>query len=122
MKGAAQEKRVGDLSGGERNRVHLAKTLSQGANLILLDEPTNDLDVETLRSLEEALGQFQGASMIISHDRYFLDRLCTPILAFAGDGRVEFFEGTWSEYLRNAKNSIHATDDSAEGKAGVSAH
>ena len=117
LKGAAQEKRVGDLSGGERNRVHLAKTLSQGANLILLDEPTNDLDVETLRSLEEALGQFQGASMIISHDRYFLDRLCTHILAFEGDGRVEFFEGTWSEYLRNAKNSIHATDDSAEGKS-----
>ena len=116
LKGPAQEKRVGDLSGGERNRVHLAKTLSQGANLILLDEPTNDLDVETLRSLEEALGNFQGTSMIISHDRYFLDRLCTHILAFEGDGRVDFFEGTWTEYLKEAKTSIHHKDDSDEGK------
>ncbi len=116
LKGAAQEKLVGDLSGGERNRVHLAKTLSQGANLILLDEPTNDLDVETLRSLEEALGNFEGTSMIISHDRYFLDRLCTHILAFEGDGRVDFFEGTWTEYLKEAQNSIHQKDTSEEGK------
>jgi energy-dependent translational throttle protein EttA len=98
FKGPDQQKRVGDLSGGERNRVHLAKLLRLGANLLLLDEPTNDLDVETLRALEEALLNFPGAAMVISHDRWFLDRIATHILAFEGDSRVVWQEGNYADY------------------------
>jgi len=98
FKGADQQKKVGTLSGGERNRVHLAKMLRSGANLLLLDEPTNDLDVETLRALEEALEDFAGCAVIISHDRWFLDRIATHILAFEGDSHVEWFEGNFQEY------------------------
>src|SRR5437899_6896022 len=96
--GSDQQKKVGNLSGGERNRVHLAKTLKQGANVLLLDEPTNDLDVNTLRALEEALENFAGCAVIISHDRWFLDRIATHILAFEGESRVVWFEGNYSEY------------------------
>ncbi|MCV9385602.1 energy-dependent translational throttle protein EttA [Reichenbachiella ulvae] len=96
--GGDQGKKVGNLSGGERNRVHLAMTLKQGANLLLLDEPTNDLDVNTLRALEEGLDNFAGCAVIISHDRWFLDRVCTHTLAFEGDSQVAFFEGSFSEY------------------------
>ncbi|MCF8476567.1 MAG: energy-dependent translational throttle protein EttA [Pseudolabrys sp.] len=98
FKGADQQKKVGTLSGGERNRVHLAKMLRQGANLLLLDEPTNDLDVDTLRALEEALEDFAGCAVIISHDRWFLDRIATHILAFEGDSHVEWFEGNFQDY------------------------
>ena len=99
FKGTDQQKKVGQLSGGERNRVHLAKVLKSGANMILLDEPTNDLDVETLYALEYALDKFSGCAMIISHDRWFLDRVCTHILAFEGNSHIEFFEGSYSDYL-----------------------
>lgn len=98
FKGTDQQKRVGDLSGGERNRVHLAKLLKSGGNVLLLDEPTNDLDVETLRALEEALHAFPGSAMIISHDRWFLDRIATHILAFEEDGRITWFDGNYSDY------------------------
>jgi ATP-binding cassette ChvD family protein len=98
FKGADQQKKVGALSGGERNRVHLAKMLKSGANLLLLDEPTNDLDVDTLRALEEALEDFAGCAVIISHDRWFLDRIATHILAFEGDSHVEWFEGNFQDY------------------------
>ena len=98
FKGADQQKKVGTLSGGERNRVHLAKMLKSGANLLLLDEPTNDLDVDTLRALEEALEDFAGCAVIISHDRWFLDRIATHILAFEGDSHVEWFEGNFQDY------------------------
>jgi len=98
FKGAEQQKKVGDLSGGERNRVHLAKLLRSGGNLLLLDEPTNDLDVTTLRSLEEALMSFGGCVMVISHDRWFLDRVATHMLAFEGDGVATWFEGGYSDY------------------------
>lgn len=98
FKGSDQQKRVGDLSGGERGRLHLANTLKQGANLLLLDEPSNDLDVETLRALEEAILNFPGCAMVISHDRWFLDRVATHILAFEGDSEVKFFEGNFTEY------------------------
>jgi ATP-binding cassette ChvD family protein len=98
FKGADQQKKVGTLSGGERNRVHLAKMLRSGANLLLLDEPTNDLDVDTLRALEEALEDFAGCAVIISHDRWFLDRIATHILAFEGDSHLEWFEGNFQDY------------------------
>jgi len=98
FKGADQQKKVGQLSGGERNRVHLAKMLKSGANLLLLDEPTNDLDVDTLRALEEALEDFAGCAVIISHDRWFLDRIATHMLAFEGDSHVEWFEGNFQDY------------------------
>ena len=98
FKGADQQKKVGQLSGGERNRVHLAKMLRSGANLLLLDEPTNDLDVDTLRALEEALEDFAGCAVIISHDRWFLDRIATHILSFEGDSHVEWFEGNFQDY------------------------
>ncbi|UZR93078.1 energy-dependent translational throttle protein EttA [Chondrinema litorale] len=101
--GSDQQKKVGVLSGGERNRVHLAMTLKQGANLLLLDEPTNDLDVNTLRALEEALDNFAGCAVIISHDRWFLDRIATHILAFEGDAKVRFFEGNFTEYEEKRK-------------------
>jgi len=104
--GGDQEKKVGVLSGGERNRVHLALTLKEGGNLLLLDEPTNDLDVNTLRSLEEALENFGGCAVVISHDRWFLDRICTHILAFEGDSQVVWFEGNFSDYEENKKKRL----------------
>ncbi len=108
FKGADQGKRVGDLSGGERNRVHLAKLLRRGANLLLLDEPTNDLDVETMRALEEALLDFPGSAVIVTHDRWFLDRIATHILAFEGDSRSVWFEGNFSEYEADRKMRLGA--------------
>jgi energy-dependent translational throttle protein EttA len=106
FKGADQQKLVGTLSGGERGRLHLAKTLLVGANVLLLDEPSNDLDVETLRSLEDALGEFAGTVLCISHDRWFLDRIATHILAFEGDSQVYFFEGNYHEYEENKKQRL----------------
>jgi sulfate-transporting ATPase len=106
FKGADQQKLVGSLSGGERGRLHLAKTLLIGANVLLLDEPSNDLDVETLRSLEDALGEFAGTVLVISHDRWFLDRIATHIIAFEGDSRVHFFEGNYAEYEENKKQRL----------------
>ncbi len=103
FKGADQQKKLGVLSGGERNRVHLARMLRQGANLLLLDEPTNDLDVDTLRALEEALLEFSGCAVVISHDRWFLDRIATHILAFEGDSHVELFEGNYQDYEADLK-------------------
>jgi ATP-binding cassette ChvD family protein len=103
FKGSDQQKLVGKLSGGERNRVHLAKLLVEGGNVILLDEPTNDLDIETLRSLEEAIAEFSGCMVIVSHDRWFLDRLATHILAFEGDSQVVWFEGNWQAYEADRK-------------------
>ncbi len=107
--GSDQTKKVGVLSGGERNRVHLAITLKEGANLILLDEPTNDLDVNTLRALEEALENFGGCAVVISHDRWFLDRICTHILAYEGDSQVYWFEGNFTEYEENRKKRLGDT-------------
>jgi ATPase subunit of ABC transporter with duplicated ATPase domains len=98
FKGSDQQKRIGELSGGERNRVHLAKLLKSGGNVLLLDEPTNDLDVETLRALEEALLDFPGCAVVISHDRWFLDRIATHMLAFEGDSKVVWFEGNYDDY------------------------
>jgi sulfate-transporting ATPase len=106
FKGADQQKLVGALSGGERGRLHLAKTLLAGANVLLLDEPSNDLDVETLRALEDALGEFAGTVLVISHDRWFLDRIATHIIAFEGDSRVHFFEGNYAEYEENKKQRL----------------
>ena len=111
FRGADQQKRVRDLSGGERNRVHLAKLLRSGGNVLLLDEPTNDLDVETLRALEEALLDFPGCAVVISHDRWFLDRIATHMLAFEGDSHVEWFEGNYSEYEEDLKRRLG--DDAA---------
>jgi ATP-binding cassette ChvD family protein len=104
--GSDQQKRVKDLSGGERNRVHLAKILKEGGNVILLDEPTNDLDVNTLRALEEALENFAGCAIVVSHDRWFLDRIATHILAFEGDGTLFWFEGNWSEYEADRRRRL----------------
>ncbi len=104
--GDTQQKKVGTLSGGERNRVNLAKILKEGANLLLLDEPTNDLDVNTMRALEEALLEFGGSAVIISHDRWFLDRVCTHTLAFEGDSKVNFYPGSWSEYDEDRKKRL----------------
>ncbi len=106
FKGGDQQKRVGTLSGGERGRLHLAKTLLSGGNVLLLDEPSNDLDVETLRALEDALGEFAGTALVISHDRWFLDRIATHIIAFEGDSRVYFFEGNYAEYEVNKKERL----------------
>jgi ATP-binding cassette ChvD family protein len=106
FKGADQQKKVGQLSGGERNRVHLAKMLKSGANVLLLDEPTNDLDVDTLRALEEALEDFAGCAVIISHDRWFLDRIATHMLAFEGDSHVEWFEGNFQDYESDKKRRL----------------
>ncbi|QKT03069.1 energy-dependent translational throttle protein EttA [Ectothiorhodospiraceae bacterium 2226] len=106
FKGTDQQKRVGELSGGERNRVHLAKLLRSGGNVLLLDEPTNDLDVETLRALEEALLDFPGCAVVISHDRWFLDRIATHILAFEGDSHVEWFEGNYADYEADRKRRL----------------
>jgi ATP-binding cassette ChvD family protein len=106
FKGADQQKKVGQLSGGERNRVHLAKMLKSGANLLLLDEPTNDLDVDTLRALEEALEDFAGCAVVISHDRWFLDRIATHMLAFEGESHVEWFEGNFQDYEEDKKRRL----------------
>ncbi|TYB89196.1 energy-dependent translational throttle protein EttA [Oceaniovalibus sp. ACAM 378] len=108
FKGGDQQKKVGMLSGGERNRVHMAKLLRSGGNVLLLDEPTNDLDVETLRALEDALVDFAGCAVVISHDRFFLDRICTHILAFEGDAHVEWFEGAFSDYEEDKKRRLGA--------------
>jgi ATP-binding cassette ChvD family protein len=106
FKGGEQQKLVGQLSGGERNRLHLAKVLKSGGNVLMLDEPTNDLDVETLRALEEGLLAFPGCVLVISHDRWFLDRIATHVLAFEGDSHVEFFEGNFSDYEADFKRRV----------------
>jgi sulfate-transporting ATPase len=106
FKGNDQQKLVGSLSGGERGRLHLAKTLAQGGNVLMLDEPSNDLDVETLRALEEALLEFAGSAMVISHDRWFLDRICTHILAAEGDSQWFFFNGNYQEYEVDKKKRL----------------
>ena len=111
FRGADQQKRVGDLSGGERNRVHLAKLLQRGGNLLLLDEPTNDLDVDTLRALEEALLDFAGCAVVISHDRWFLDRIATHMLAFEGDSKVRWFDGNYAEYEEFRHKELGAEAD-----------
>jgi ATPase subunit of ABC transporter with duplicated ATPase domains len=103
FKGSDQQKKVGQLSGGERNRVHLAKMLKSGANVLMLDEPTNDLDVDTLRALEDALEAFSGCILVISHDRWFLDRIATHILAFEGDSHAEWFAGNYQDYEADFK-------------------
>ena len=108
FKGSDQQKRVSQLSGGERNRVHLARMLKSGANVLLLDEPTNDLDVDTLRALEEALLEFAGCAVVVSHDRWFLDRIATHILAFEGDSHVEWFEGNYQAYEEDKKRRLGA--------------
>ena len=114
FRGGDQQKKVKLLSGGERNRVHMAKLLKSGGNVLLLDEPTNDLDVETLRALEEALLDYAGCAIVISHDRFFLDRLCTHILSFEGDSHVEWFEGNFAEYEEDKFRRLGA--DSLEPK------
>jgi ATPase subunit of ABC transporter with duplicated ATPase domains len=111
FRGGDQQKPVGQLSGGERNRIHLAKMLKSGANLLLLDEPTNDLDVDTLRALEEALLDFAGCAVVISHDRWFLDRIATHILAFEGDSHVVWFEGNHADYEADRRRRLGAQAD-----------
>jgi ATPase subunit of ABC transporter with duplicated ATPase domains len=111
FKGRDQQRKVGTLSGGERNRLHLAKLLQRGCNLLLLDEPTNDLDVDTLRALEEALLDFAGCAVVISHDRWFLDRIATHILAFEGDSHVEWFAGNFQDYEADKKRRLGANAD-----------
>jgi ATPase subunit of ABC transporter with duplicated ATPase domains len=111
FKGSDQQKPVGTLSGGERNRVHLAKLLRTGGNVLLLDEPTNDLDVDTLRSLEDALDAFAGCAIVISHDRWFLDRICTHVLAFEGDSQVRWFEGNFTDYEDWRRRELGAAAD-----------
>jgi ATPase subunit of ABC transporter with duplicated ATPase domains len=106
FRGSEQQKQIGLLSGGERNRIHLAKMLKSGGNLLLLDEPTNDLDVETLRALELALLEFPGSAIVISHDRWFLDRIATHILAFEGDSQVVWFTGNYTEYEEDRKKRL----------------
>jgi ATPase subunit of ABC transporter with duplicated ATPase domains len=108
FKGPDQQKLVGSLSGGERNRVHLARLLRRGGNVLLLDEPTNDLDVDTLRALEDAIVDFAGCVVVISHDRWFLDRIATHILAFEGDSHVEWFEGNYQDYEKDYKRRVGA--------------
>jgi len=111
FKGSDQQKLVKDLSGGERNRVHMARMFKAGGNVLLLDEPTNDLDVDTLRALEEAIYNFAGCAVIISHDRWFLDRIATHILAFEGDSQTVWFEGNYQEYEADRKRRIGAEAD-----------
>ena len=111
FRGSDQQKKVGDLSGGERNRVHLAKLLKTGGNVLLLDEPTNDLDVDTLRALEAGLESFPGCVVVISHDRWFLDRIATHMLAFEGDSQVRWFEGNFSEYEAFRKKELGSAAD-----------
>jgi sulfate-transporting ATPase len=109
--GADQQKKVGVLSGGERNRVHLALMLKDGANVLLLDEPTNDLDVNTMRALEEALENFAGCALVVSHDRWFLDRIATHILAFEGESKVVWFDGNYSEYEEKKRERLGTEAD-----------
>jgi sulfate-transporting ATPase len=111
FKGSDQQKRVADLSGGERNRLHLAKALLMGGNVLLLDEPTNDLDVDTLRALEEALLEFPGCAVVISHDRWFLDRIATHVLAFEGNSQAVWFEGNFSDYEKDRRQRVGAEAD-----------
>ena len=111
FKGSDQQKKVGTLSGGERNRLHLAKMLKSGGNLLLLDEPTNDLDVDTLRALEDALLSFAGCAVVISHDRWFLDRIATHMLAFEDEGQVVWFEGNYADYEADRKRRLGAEAD-----------
>ena len=111
FKGGKQQQTVGTLSGGERNRVHLARLLQSGGNMLLLDEPTNDLDVDTLRSLEEAILNFAGCAVVISHDRWFLDRIATHILAFEGDSQAVWFEGGYQDYEKDRKRRLGADAD-----------
>src|ERR1044071_3190643 len=111
FKGQDQQKRVGILSGGERNRVHLAKMIKRAGNVLLLDEPSNDLDVDTLRALEDGLERFPGCAVVISHDRWFLDRIATHILAFEGDSHVEWFEGNFADYEADRKRRLGADAD-----------
>src|SRR5207237_2425952 len=111
FRGGDQQKPVGRLSGGERNRVHLAKLLKSGGNVLLLDEPTNDLDVDTLRALEEALLDFAGCAVVISHDRWFLDRIATHMIAFEGESRVVWFEGNYADYEADRKRRLGADAD-----------
>ena len=111
FRGADQQKKVGQLSGGERNRVHLAKMLKSGANVLMLDEPTNDLDVDTLRALEEALLEFGGCALITSHDRWFLDRIASHILAFEGNSQVVWFEGNYEDYEADKRRRLGAEAD-----------
>jgi ATPase subunit of ABC transporter with duplicated ATPase domains len=112
-----QEKLIQELSGGERNRVHLAKLLKKGHNFLLLDEPTNDLDMKTLQSLEQGLQQFPGCALVVSHDRWFLDNVCTHILAFQGDGKVVFHNGNYSSFFRQSMKGLHMQRDKASRKA-----
>jgi len=116
LKGADQQKKVGDLSGGERNRVHLAKLLRQGGNTLLLDEPTNDLDVATLRNLEDAILNFNGCVMVISHDRFFLNRICTHLLVFEGEGKLRWFEGNYAEYEQVRKKELGGKEENRRSK------
>jgi len=116
FRGADQQKKVSDLSGGERNRVHLAKLLRRGGNVLLLDEPTNDLDVTTLRSLENAILEFSGCVMVISHDRFFLDRICTHLLAFEGNGVIRWFEGNFEEYLETRRKELGGRDENRRSR------
>jgi ATPase subunit of ABC transporter with duplicated ATPase domains len=111
FRGPDQQKKVGQLSGGERNRVHLAKVLTSGANLLMLDEPSNDLDVDTLRALEDGLSEFAGCAIVISHDRWFLDRVATHILAFEGDSHVEWFQGNYEAYEEDRHRRLGAAAD-----------
>ena len=111
FRGTDQQKKVGQLSGGERNRVHLAKLLKSGANVLLLDEPTNDLDVDTLRALEDALVSFAGCAVVISHDRWFLDRIATHMLAFEGEAAVVWFEGNYADYEADRRRRLGAASD-----------
>ncbi len=111
FKGSDQQKKVGDLSGGERNRVHLAKVLRSGGNVLLLDEPTNDLDVDTLRALEDGLLGFPGCAVVISHDRWFLDRVATHVLAFEGDSEVRWWEGNFSDYEADRRKRLGVSAD-----------
>ena len=111
FKGTDQQKKVGTLSGGERNRLHLARTIMSGGNLLLLDEPTNDLDVDTLRALEDALLDFAGCAVVISHDRWFLDRIATHMLAFEGDSEVVWFEGNYQDYEADRRRRLGAAAD-----------
>ena len=116
FKGPDQQKKVGELSGGERNRVHLAKLLRRGGNVLLLDEPTNDLDVTTLRNLENAILDFNGCALVISHDRFFLDRICTHLLVFEGNSKVRWFEGNFEEYQEKRKQELGGKEENRRSK------